>query len=53
MPTTDDRTSLGIEGLGAVTLTGYAITRAANGHGLLLEAVHVNAAEAEIVVRHH
>lgn len=51
IPTTDDRASLGIEGLGAVTLYALAITRAPDGRGLLLEAVHVNASEVELITR--
>jgi hypothetical protein len=51
IPTTDDRTSLRIDTLGAVTLHGYLITRAPDGKGLLLEAIHVNASEVELITR--
>lgn len=50
-PTTDDRASLKTPPLGAVVLYAAAITRAADGHGLLLDTVHYNAGEAEISVR--
>lgn len=52
IPTTDDRASLKTPTLGAVVLYAAAITRAADGHGLLLDTVHYNAAEAEITIRH-
>jgi hypothetical protein len=52
IPTTDDRASLKTPSLGAVVLYAAAITRAADGRGLLLDTVHYNAAEAEITTRH-
>ena len=50
IPKTDDRESLNFAaGLGAaVVLYAAAITRAADGRGLLLEFLHCNATEVEI-----
>jgi len=48
IPTTDDRASLKTPTLGAVVLYAAAITRGADGRGLLLDLVHYNAAEAEL-----
>ena len=49
IPTTDDRASLKTPTLGAVVLYAAAITRAADGRALLLDTLHYNAAEAELV----
>jgi DNA-binding GntR family transcriptional regulator len=53
VPTTDDRMSLKFAtGLGAVVLYTAAVARAVDGRGLLLDALHYNATEAEITTDH-
>jgi hypothetical protein len=48
IPTTDDRITLKVTGLGAVVLFAAAITQAGDRRGLLLDTAHYNAAEAEL-----
>lgn len=51
VPTTHDRESLNAPGLGGFVNIAAAITRAANGQGLMLETLRYNATEAEVTTQ--
>jgi hypothetical protein len=51
VPTADDRQSLSTPAIGAFVNYAAAITRAADGLGLMLETLRYNAADTEVTTR--